>query len=208
MFYDSPTNTLVHRESKFITVTLHSVWLAPGLSFFFSEAAINSDFPKVLYVYGNPIYRELDLNPAIARKIHEAIGKIYVKVKQSLVILQQESMRESLLKVYDNCYLTTREGINGFNSEITEQLENWKPFQNFDVNTFMKMVTTIPDLMVVMAALREANLGPTNRMGIIAYLLTLGPDDRCPFQLLGLKNKNVVVTDIIGREFKGTDPKP
>ena len=131
-----------------------------------------------------------------------------MKVKQSLVILQQESMRESLLKVYDNCYLTTREGINGFNSEITEQLENWKPFQNFDVNTFMKMVTTIPDLMVVMAALREANLGPTNRMGIIAYLLTLGPDDRCPFQLLGLKNKNLVVTDIIGREFKGTDPKP
>ena len=205
IFYDPPTNTLVHRESKFLSFTLHSVWLAPGLSFFFSEAAINSDFPKILYVYGDPIYRELDLNPAIARKVHEAIGKIYVKVKQSLMILQQENMRDSLRKVYNNCYLTTREGVNGFDSEITEQLENWKPFQNFDVNTFMKMVTTISDLMIVMIALRQADLGPTNRMGIIAYLLTLGPYERCPFQLLSLMNKHLIVTDVIGREFKGTD---
>ena len=201
-FYDSPTNTLIIRESKYISATLHAVWMTPGMSFFFSERAIHTDFPKFDYTSDGPNWG-LILNPESAKKVHITIGKVYMKIKQSLELLKLESMRDKIHKIYDNCYLTPRKGVNGFDLEIQEQLINWKPFQDFDVNTFMETVTTISDLLIVMDALRETNLGPTNRLGAIAYLLTL--EKPFPIQLIRLKDNALIITDVIGREFKGMD---
>ena len=93
--------------------------------------------------------------------------------------------------------------MHGLENDIIAQINNWQSLECLDVMALTTHKIAKTDLIKFITS-KLQRVGPTLSIGVAAFLIALGPEERSPIHILQW-NGCAWESDIFGKNFPGVD---